>query len=311
MNLFKKNKPDMPRRRQDVASSEKVSPTSAHIFRRNRTLTGTTSVRFDSVNADSHLESPRKHTHKLSIKRRKVTGTFLVTLAAIAAIWFLISHLTATVSVSVSDALISKPIDKKRYEKVINEYLDANPLSRLSFTLDQKALTDFVATKLPEVSSVIQTGMSGLGETGFIIRVRTPLAGWKINGRQFYVDSSGIPFEQNYFSSPVVQIVDNSGINVQSSNTAIASKRFLAFVGRVVSHAKGSGYTVTQAALPPNTTRQLELHIKETKAYVKLSIDRPAGEQVEDMVSAIKYFASVGQSPQYIDVRVSGKAFYR
>ena len=310
MKLFNKSKPDMPRRRQNNRDELKPA-TSSHIFKRNRTLTGTTSLHFDGISADSDLESPRKHTHKLAITRRKVIGTFLMTLAIIASIWFLVSHLTASVSISVTDSMISKPIDKPRYAKVIQEYLDTNPLSRLSFLLDERALTTYVSIKLPEVSTVSQRGMSGIGETNFIIKMRTPIAGWNINGKQFYVDSSGIPFEQNYYSSPVVQIVDNSGISVQNSSTAIASKRFLAFVGRVVSLAKDSGYTVVQAALPPNTTRELELHLKEVGYYVKLSIDRPAGEQVEDMANAVKYFVNSGKSPKYIDVRVGGKAFYR
>ena len=310
MNLFKKNKPDMPRRRQ--VSREEYKPTqTTHIFKRNRTLTGTTSNHLDGINADSDLQSPRKHTHKLAIARRKVSVIFLVTLVSSLMIWFLISHLTAAVSISVNDALISKPVEKPRYAKVIQEYLDANPLYRLSFLLDQKALTTFVSSKLPEVSTVIQQGMSGLGETNFIIKMREPLAGWNINGKQFYVDSNGIPFEYNYYASSVVQIIDNSGISIQNSTNAIASKRFLAFVGRVVSLSKSSGYTVTQAALPVNTTRELELHLKEVGYYVKLSIDRSAGEQVEDMANAIRYFIANGQSPQYIDVRVGSKAFYR
>jgi len=300
----------MPRRRQ--VSREEYKPTqTTHIFKRNRTLIGTTSNHLDGINADSDLQSPRKHTHKLAIARRKVSVIFLVTLVSSLMIWFLISHLTAAVSISVNDALISKPVEKPRYAKVIQEYLDANPLYRLSFLLDQKALTTFVSSKLPEVSTVIQQGMSGLGETNFIIKMREPLAGWNINGKQFYVDSNGIPFEYNYYASSVVQIIDNSGISIQNSTNAIASKRFLAFVGRVVSLSKSSGYTVTQAALPVNTTRELELHLKEVGYYVKLSIDRSAGEQVEDMANAIRYFIANGQSPQYIDVRVGSKAFYR
>jgi hypothetical protein len=207
--------------------------------------------------------------------------------------------------------MISKAVDKNRYTKVIQEYLDGNPLSRLSFLLDEKAITAYVSAKLPEVSEVSQRGMSAIGETNFIIRMRTPIAGWMINGKQYYVDSSGVPFEKNYFSSAVVEIIDNSGISVQKNTVAIASKRFLSFVGRVVSLAKLSGYTVIQASLPPNTTRELVLNLKEVAYPIKLSIDRPAGEQVEDMTNAIKYFISAGKSPQYIDVRVGGKAFYR
>ncbi|HZJ34809.1 MAG TPA: hypothetical protein VFD55_02210, partial [Candidatus Angelobacter sp.] len=194
--------------------------------------------------------------------------------------------------------------------KVIQEYLNINPMSRLQFFLDQSALTKYVSDKLPEVANVKQQGSMGIGETDFSITMRTPVAGWMINDNQYYVDSDGISFEQNYFLPPSVQIVDNSGASLQTG-TAIASKRFLSFVGRVVSLAQTSGYTVTQAILPANTTRELEISLKDVSFSVKLSIDRSAGEQVEDMSRAVQYFISNGRAPSYIDVRVSGKAFYR
>ncbi len=309
MSLFNKKQSNIPKRRL-VNREDSVVP-SSDTFRRNRTLMGTTSNHLDSTNTSRDLESPRVKTHNLAKLRRKIASLFLVIVLAIILIWILVSNLTASVAINVSDSTITKPIDQTRYEKVIQEYLDTNPISRLSFFLDQSTLTSYVSSKLPEVYAVKQQNMVGIGRTSFEIRMRTPLAGWMINGKQFYVDSGGIPFDKNYYSSPVVQIVDDSGITMKSGTTAIASKRFLGFVGRAVYLAKTYGYTVTQASLPANTTRELELHLKEGGFVIKLSIDRPAGEQVEDMVKSIQYFTSHGQVPAYIDVRVSGKAFYR
>jgi hypothetical protein len=42
-----------------------------------------------------------------------------------------------------------------------------------------------------------------------------------------------------------------------------------------------------------------------------MSVDRPAGEQAEDAMRAIKYLQSKGMTPAYIDVRVGGKAYYK
>ena len=229
---------------------------------------------------------------------------------SIVLLWILISNFTATVIVSVPSTTISKSVDSAYYGKVIQEYLNINPMSRLQFFLNQSVLTTYVSDKLPEVASVKQQGRMGIGETDFSITMRTPVAGWVINDKQYYVDSDGISFEQNYFSPPSVQIVDSSGASLQTG-TAIASKRFLSFVGRVVSLAQANGYTVTQAILPANTTRELEISLKDVSFSVKLSIDRSAGEQVEDMSRAVQYFIGNGRTPSYIDVRVSGKAFYK
>jgi hypothetical protein len=304
MKLFRKKKSDLPRRRS--IENVKKTTSSPNIFKRNRTLAGTS-----SVNSKSDIGSPRVNARKLSIRRRKIVGVLLLVIIAAVPMYLLISNFTASVSISSDDASVSKPIDSIKYEKAIQNYLDVNPLSRISYFLDESALTAYVSNKLPEVLNISKGDMAGLGKTSFIITMRTPIAGWQINDKQYYVDSKGIPFEQNYFLPPSVQIVDNSGVSLKSGTTAIASNRFLGFVGQVVSLAKANGYTVTQAALPVNTTRELQIRLAQGNQLVKLSINRPAGEQVEDMVTAIKYFTSLGQSPEYIDVRVSGKAFYK
>jgi hypothetical protein len=140
--------------------------------------------------------------------------------------------------------------------------------------------------------------------------MRKPVAGWKIDNKQYFVDAKGVAFERNYYGNPTVQIVDDSGAVLQQGTT-VASNRFLGFVGRIVALSKDRGYIVSQAILPAGTTRQLEVKIQDVGPLVKLSIDRPAGEQVEDMGRALVFLAGRGQSPAYVDVRVSGKAFYQ
>jgi cell division septal protein FtsQ len=309
VSRFSKKQSDTPKR----WSNERVKKPSPkpNLFKRNRTLTGTTSNHLKSANTTSNLESPRAHVHKLSILRRKVVGVLIVILISAVPIWILISNFTATVKVDIVDVASVKPTDALKYEKAIQNYLDVNPISRLSFFLDQSAMTEYISAKLPEILTITQEKTQSIGKANFEIKMRTPIAGWTINNKQYYVDSKGIPFERNYFMAPSVSIIDNSGISPKVGTVAIASNRFLSFVGQVVSQAKTSGYTVTQATLPANTTRELEIRLAEGNYLVKLSIDRPVGEQIEDMVAAVKFFSSRRQTPQYIDVRVSGKAFYK
>jgi cell division septal protein FtsQ len=298
VGIFSKKQSGMPGRR--LANRDVSVPSQSDIFRRNRTLSGTT----------SSLESPRTHVRHLSIQRRKIISILLIVISSAGLLWILVSNFTATAIVNVSSTDISKSIDYSYYGKAIQDYLDINPMSRFHFLLDQSALTAYVSGKFSEVANIVQQNMVNIGETNFAVTMRKPVAGWMINNKQYYVDSKGISFEQNYFSVPAVQIVDNSGVSLQTG-TAIASNRFLSFAGRVVALAAASGYTVTQAELPVNTTRELEVRLKESNFLVKLSIDRPVGEQVEDMGRAVQYFINHGQVPAYIDVRVSGKAFYQ
>lgn len=311
MKLFKKKPVNAPRRRQ--AEVNLVQTTSSDVFKRNRTLTGTTSSRLSSAGSKNDLESSRSHIHHLSNQRRKLSVVLALVVVSIILVWLLVSNFTAEAVVRVSDTNISKSVDDNQYEESIQDYLNIHPLQRFTFLLDKTALAAYVTDKLPEVLSIDERGMESIGQIVFSIKMRQPVAGWRINDRQYYVDSQGIPFEQNYFDEPSVQIVDNSGVSVNStSTTAIVSKRFLSFVGRVVSLSNANGYVVSQAILPANTTRELQISLQGSGFLVKLSIDRPAGEQIEDMSNALRYFASHGISPQTtIDVRVSGKAFYK
>lgn len=313
MSLFTKKQSDIPRRRQSTlphAVRQAATPGEGNIFRRNRTLTGTTSNHLAATRSKNDLESPRTHAHNLAMYRRRVAGVLLMVLLGAAVVLLLLSQLTAQPVVSVSDTAISRPVDTSKYEKAIQNYLEMNPFSRLRFILDQTALNAYIQQQLPEVAHVTQRGFIGVGKTDFELTMRAPVAGWKIGANQYYVDANGVPFQQNYFATPAVQIIDNSGVTVEQG-TAIASNRFLGFVGRVVALSGQAGYAVSQAIIPSGTTRQLEVRLKDSNFLVKLSIDRPAGEQVEDMGRAVKYLISRGQSPQYIDVRVSGKAFYQ
>jgi len=310
MRLFKKKSKDLPNRRSNI-SLEEITNTRNHLFKRNRTLTGTTSNQLNTVYAKSDLESSRTHVRHLSIQRKKVSIVLLFVILMSVPIWLIVSNFTASVVITSIDVSIKKPINKNKYERLIQDYLNTNPMSRFSFLLDTKSMNDFITNKAPEVSNVTPRNMVGLGKNNFVIKMREPVAGWKIKDKQYYVDSYGIPFEINYFEQPVVQISDNSGVSLHTSSMAIVSNRFLGFVGRVVHQSKLSGYTVTEANIPAGTTRELEVRLKEGNYLAKLSIDRSAGEQVEDMIAAVRFFASRNQVPAYIDVRVSGKAFYK
>ncbi|CAN5390098.1 hypothetical protein BH10PAT4_BH10PAT4_1280 [soil metagenome] len=313
MKLFTKKTKDIPGRRQrreDDIRTPAQMPQRQQIFARNRTLTGSTSNALSDHYRPSELHSPRTSAHHLASQRRKIGSVFLMVLGAFAALLFILLQFTARVSVSVSDTSLSKPFNEQTYVAAVNNYLGGHPLSRLRFVLDTKDLQRYLSGVVPEVADVSNVALGAIGETNVTLTLRRPVAGWTINSTQYYVDADGIAFEKNYFANPMVQIIDNSGIALEQG-TAVASNRFLGFVGRVVALSKSRGYTVVQAIIPKDTTRQLEIRLKETTTSVKLSVDRTVGEQVEDMTRALDYLKTRGSTPAYIDVRVSGKAFYK
>ena len=297
----KKKNEQAPRRR---TPQEDVSePGAIHSqFTRNRTLS--------SYKHNTPDESSRKKAHTLAKQRRKLGAVFSISIAVVVLLILLLWQLVAQVAVTTSTKQLGAAFDGAKYEKVINEYLALNPAQRLRFALNEADLTAYVAAQLPEVEALTLSGTPGIAKGNFAITFRTPVAGWQINTRQHYVDQHGVVFQQNYYPAPTVLIIDESGITPEQG-TAVTGTRLLGFLGKVVAQAGERGYTVTRAVLPANTTREVDLFIEGTETRLKFSVDRGAGEQVEDADRVIKLLSGQNVSPEYIDVRVPGRAAYR
>lgn len=312
MALFsKKKQAEMPRRRQAAVREERqaqLDDQSSQLFRRNQTLTGSASSRVVSPGeSNAQIKSPRVQTHELTQKRRHIGGILLLVLAACGVLYVLLTQLSATVVASATPSTIK--LDTT-YATAINDYFATQPLERLRFVTNMEHLSEYVEAKVPEVANIVMDGSGGFGKTKFSLTMRKPVVSWNINGKIEYVDDTGTSFARNYFATPAVQVIDKSGVQMQAGQT-VASNRFLAFVGRAVGLSKQQSLTVTQVIIPEGTTRQIELQLQGIAYPVKLSIDRGAGEQVEDMVRSIHWLQAHGQTPQYLDVRVAGEAFYR
>jgi hypothetical protein len=309
-----KKETNVPRRRQSngdvVAQNEPQSRPSANtIFRRNRTLVGSLSASVSSANElGGDLRSPRAHVHHLTAHRRRLSSILLVVIVGSGLLVWLLYEFTAGITISpTASGLV---INEQRYKQAINDYFAGRPIERLRFMLNEAQLSDYLINNTAEVAAVHNGGSSGLASSQFDLTFRRPVAGWLIKSQQYYVDKDGVSFQLNYFERPTVKIADQSGVP-QSTGNAVASSQFLRFVGRAVELARGSGLIVEQAVIPVGTTRQIEMRTTGHNYPVKLSLDRPVGEQVEDMQRSIAYMDAHHLNPAYIDVRVSGKAFYR
>jgi len=308
----RKNKDQQPVRRRvntkQQAEQRQIEQQGQAIFRRNRTLVGSLSPQVSSANElTGDLRSPRAHVHHLTAHRRMLGTIFIVVIGAICFLVWLLYEFTAGIHVSPTGGAV---VVDNRYDKAINEYLVAHPFERLRVLLNEAALTDYLAQTTPEVQFVRSGGSAGFATSQFDVTFRKPVVGWQIGPRQYYVDDNGVSFQINYFDQPAVKIIDKSGVP-QTAGTTVASSRFLRFVGRAVTLAKASGLTIIQAIIPANTTHEIEVNVAGHSYPVRLSLDRPVGEQIEDMQHAIAYFDTHSETPQYIDIRVSGKAYYK
>lgn len=316
MKLWQKKQQQVPNRRTTPPSREgRASADSLqnrYAFRRNRTLTGSLSSDVSSSNEQrAELRSPRVEVHHLRRHRRRLFLVFVAVAAIVAGLAWLLYYSIAGVIIVV-DASVP-PVDTSMYEKKVQSYLNAHPFERNRTTLNTTQLAEYLqANDAPEVERVsVNARPSGVGVSTIMLTMRKPVVSWQTGSSQLYVDSSGAAFARNYYAAPSVQVVDQTGIQAVN-NQVLASDRFLGFIGRSIGRLETQGFTVTKVVLPTNTTRQLLVSIDGLSYSIKFSVDRPAGVQAEDAARAIRFVQSHAiQVSEYMDVRVSGKAYYK
>ena len=294
---------------QGRASSEDLS--QRYAFRRNRTLTGSLVSEVASAGESrAELRSPRVQAHHLRKHRRKLFLVFMGVLFVSSLLFWLIYQSIAGVRI-VMDATVP-PVDTRAYEASVQDYLNGHLLERSRLTINTANLAAHLQNNgYPEVASVsVNEQPAGLGTSSIHLTMRRPVVSWKTGASQLFVDGQGTAFERNYYTAPLVEVVDQTGIQAVN-NQVLASDRFLSFIGLVIGKLDAQGLAVSSVVLPANTTRQLQVSIENVPSPVKFSIDRGAAVQAEDAARAVRYLASRGISAEYIDVRVSGKAYYK
>ncbi len=311
--MFKKKQKvdnNVPRRRlpeysiEDGRASLSRPHTEAHTqFRRNQTVS--------SYKRTEMSESERQKAHTLVQQRNRLSLVFMVAAIVVVLLFVGLWQFIAKPVVGFGDTEITQTVDTDQYEKAISDFVAINPSQRFRVSLNESALTDYVSSVHSEVLQVQLTRDLTLpSQVRFKVLFREPVASWQIRGAQYFVDKDGVVFSQNYFATPGVKVVDESGVKPEQGS-AVASSRLLSFLGRVVDQASSRGYIVTEAILPADTTRRVDVQLGQGNARIRFTTDRGVGVQVEDMDHALKFFASRGAAPQYIDVRVAGRAAYR
>ncbi len=313
MGKFSRTPSDQPPRRRAASTEERTPATQsddeAVLFRRNRTLTGSPSsyVRATAERA-GHMKSGRVQAHELTMQRRKLGGALVG--SSIAAVVLLVVVLQFTAHAAISTPGVVAPVPTDMYKKSIEAYLVYRPFERIRLFTNEENLSRHVMHDAPEVAAVKVVGGGGFATSVFEVTLRKPLASWAIQNARYYVDEKGVSFSRNGYDDPAISIIDESGVPVEAG-VAIASNRFLGYVGRTIGEFEDHGVAIDKVSIPIGTTRQIAI-IPSGKGYpLRMSIDRAVGEQVEDGVRALRYVDSQNLTPQYIDVRVGGRAFYK
>lgn len=282
-------------------------------FRRSRTITGSAATNVRAAGEErGQLRSPRLHEHSLKKHRRKLSAYLSIILIASGGLWYVIaSYIGETIDVTTSSAQpTTRSLDAHRYQEFANRYFSQRPFERFEFALNEVEFSDYMRSTAPELLEASITRGESLGSGQLQLHLREPVASWTIKNKQYFVDTHGVAFTVNYFSVPSVVVSDKSGINADAG--VVASTKLLRFIGRIVTIINQAGLTPVEAvSLPAGSTREVDFKLQDKDYIIKTHLERDPAGQALDIVNAIKYIESKGISPQYLDVRVSSKAYYK
>ncbi len=295
--------------RRSEAASRRASSEQNRLFERNRTLTDESMSRHEMTRAGK-LATDRIHIQHLKKKRKNLGLIFFVMIVASGALGFLAYQFTATPAIATSSSILIPADERNDFSRSINDYFSQRPVERFRFNIDSDQLKAHLQAAHPEIKNLEILASHTIGESTFSLEFRTPVAVWSQDGVRQYVDGSGVTFKKNYHNNPSVKVEDNSGVRMAPGST-IASNRFLGFIGQAVKGASERSIKVNKIVIPEASTRQIAMHIEPSDLPVYLSVDRGVNHQLEDMDRALKHLAARDVVPSYIDVRVSGRAYYK
>ena len=265
-------------------------------FRRGKTI---------SRHQKEHSE--RSENQKLVIRRRKLGAFFMILAIFISLISIFLFQFISKVSVVSNE---SKSQSLSKYEKSVEEYLNINPSERILSNLNKNALLESLQKDYPEVLSISDIKFNGLTSYKIYLDFRKPVASWLVDDKEFFVDSEGVSFNVNNFEKPSLNIIDDSGAIV-SNGKNVASSSFFSFIGKLVSAANKQGLEVSKIRIPPLSLRQVEVSVKGVSYFARMSTADSAEGQIINFKKAIEYFITHKISPNYIDLRIEGKGYYK
>lgn len=283
---------------------------NSYVFRRSRTITGTRSAEVVTAAPErGQFKTDRLRLMELREHRRQILKFLAGVCMAIAVLAFLVINFILTPPISFPQKGIHKPT-AATYQQSIYSYFDDHPFERFGFLLRPSDIEAQIMHDHAEVLAVnVQRDWYG-GNVRFSIAFRSPLLVWKTGGKQFYVDAQGVAFTYDHFAEPALSVTDQSGIPPDQSGV-VASTRFIRFLGQIVAAVNSYGKGTITSVIIPAALKEVDLKLTGREYVIKTNTDRDPLQAAEDIANAFKFFDQKGIKPQYVDVRVAHKAFYR
>jgi hypothetical protein len=134
---------------------------------------------------------------------------------------------------------------------------------------------------------------------------------WQSQGIQYLVDANGVIFSsEDNKTAKLPLVIDPKNVDTSKQRT-VTYKRFVTFVNVLDETWKKNGFKPKNYSVSDDLKR-VDCYFDDKPYSIYINTNEEPGFQVDDAKKVIDHLSKNNQQPtQYIDVRVSGKAFWK
>lgn len=98
---------------------------------------------------------------------------------------------------------------------------------------------------------------------------------------------------------------------IDEDNRGQISGRTRSYIAQLEKDLADLGYKVVKVTLPTGMSRELYVDLEGRSEYFKVNLDRETAVTAEDIDRMVRYLDESGVVPEYVDVRIEEKAYFK
>ncbi|HET9850787.1 MAG TPA: hypothetical protein VFP35_04180 [Candidatus Saccharimonadales bacterium] len=183
---------------------------------------------------------------------------------------------------------------------------------RSKITFDENSLSADFKRDYPEVNAVSVELPVFSSKPVIRLSIAGPAFFLKSGDKEYVVDSDGraVGPKSLYQRAKLAEVIDSAGLPVSLGKQVLSTANVL-FITDLINQSKKSGVPIKSLVLS-DTPQELDLRTTDQPYMVKFYLSGDPKDQIGQFLAARNDFKQKNIRPdQYLDVRVSGRIFYK
>lgn len=200
-------------------------------------------------------------------------------------------------------------IAKASIEKAANQYLQEHPLQRNIFFLQSKSLALAIRQAEPTLQDA-QASRNVFLKVNILVKESQPAIIWQTGDQTWLIAEDGRVLRRTESSEGGLgKIIDTAQLKVEAGDKVV-DRQFVSFAREFFTAAQNQGLQIESGSIGA-TTRELNIRLKNG-IVIKTDTSRSAQTQLQAYLDTIATAKKQNKQPtEYVDVRITGRTFYK